>query len=806
MGHDTKYQSDFYNYFNKLVSVKIAKEDYSGAVINVRTSEVTITNNYQDDNTPIIGKGCKIVIIADSTDMAYLEDLLLSYERQFLCTIEYDGVIAFRGYSLCDLNERQLLPYAQVTVEFTDYMHRLTGDYHDCLADLSQNTDVFTMVAEFLNWTKLDLPIYVNSTLFETNMNNAATDTFLPQIRVQNANYYENSYTRDNLYDAINKSLQPFSAFIYSHEDKWIIERQEDITRTDNWVMYDETGAASVATLRKSINKQDGDFEYVDASQIVAYNSGLHTLTLRLQDKLLESLIFNNYTAYMGTPASYDTEGFPNETTNLDYRTWYINEALGTATTGENWMGNINTYFRFQTVTDHHKGVYYNFNVQFNAMLESSGGTKDTTLNIAYKASSEVVGGAPDYFKDVYSIRIRFLLRLIGGTYSNYWLQIAQSVGQGVILYLYPPAPDGDYKSADPGTWCFNSQLTDVSDHENYDWSIYKQFNLTDTQVVVYNTSGTGYVVHTSLWETLGYPTYQEFDMMFLPTWYSNDPDDISVPTFLLRDNVFGDVEVTVSVEDIDNNIEYYLNEDFVKTDEIDLYLFDLDNINYANGMLEADGLTLTTLWTSENSPVDIPLYEVFAKVKFRKYGRTVHQLKGSILIDDILKPFTMISDDTLLNESDEIMTFLLNGFTWNLNTGIYDIEAEEYTEDEVIVAGITYDSAGDPEVPGYTLPTAPTGGTGSQFAPGDYIHISWDPITDAIGYIVQRKPQYYGSAWLNEYKTVRYIGASIEFDDEIQDEGPMVDSTQVVYRVAAYNSKGTGPWSAEWMIYWYEA
>jgi hypothetical protein len=82
-----KYQSDFYNYFDKLVSVKIYRVGYDLDVINIRTSEVTITSSYTDDDTSIIGKGAKIIVIADTEDVDYLEDLLLSTEKEFLCII-----------------------------------------------------------------------------------------------------------------------------------------------------------------------------------------------------------------------------------------------------------------------------------------------------------------------------------------------------------------------------------------------------------------------------------------------------------------------------------------------------------------------------------------------------------------------------------------------------------------------------------------------------------------------------------------------------------------------------------------------
>ena len=119
--------------------------------------------------------------------------------------------------------------------------------------------------------------------------------------------------------------------------------------------------------------------------------------------------------------------------------------------------------------------------------------------------------------------------------------------------------------------------------------------------------------------------------------------------------------------------------------------------MNYSNALLEVDGFTRTNLWTSEDSPISIPLYEVFAKTLFRKYGRTIHRLKATIKYDGILKPFTIIDDNTILNAESEPITFLLNEFTWDLNEGTYDIVADEYTEEEVIVDGVTYDSNGEP-------------------------------------------------------------------------------------------------------------
>jgi len=778
-----RYQSDFYNYFSKLVSVKIYQQDYSDSVEDdIRVQSVEITANYQDDNTPIIGKGAKVVLVADSLDMSYLRDLLLSYERQFLCVIEYNSEVVFRGYSLCDLNERQLLPYATVTIEFTDYLRRLEGKYPNVLSDIGGRATVFQLVEEILGLTDLDLPLYINSTLFEDSMTSAATDTFLPQVYVQNANFYSNSYDYDNIYEAINKTLQPFSAFLYSYNDKWVIERQEDITRDGNWVQYSAGVATEVSSLKEEIYKQGSggeNYEYVDMSQIIEYDSGLHTLILSLKDKKLDSLVFNNYTTDMLSVA----DNTPDAGT-LEQHTWYKYSTMPAPTVGENYE-DLASWVRY--VSDSYsRGLAYNFIVQFNGFtdMESSGASTDnpTILNVDYTMSTD------QSIANWYKVKVRFLLRLDGGEYSDWWLQLSLSVSGEQQLYLYPPTAAGyAWESADPALYCINTATVDVADG-NINWSISKSYNLTDKPVRNMQIAQN----FDSLWELLDFPKYQKFTIIFLPLWHTTDEDN-NYPTDLVSNNYLGNIQVQVTAEDINNRIEYHLNQNFVKTDEIDLYLFDLDNFNYSNGLLGSDQETLTNLWTSENSATACPLYEVFAKGKFRKYGRTIHRLKGSILIDKVLKPFTLITDDTITNESDAIITFLLNGFTWDLNKGVYDIEAEEYTEEEIYVDGVTYDSAGEEEGQD-TAPETPTGFVANQLVHRGTILADWNPVSNAIGYKLQRKPYYSGGAWVADYKLV-YTGTATYFHDAVAAEGDPTGET-FLYKVCSYNAAGDSAYS----------
>ena len=555
MAYELKYQSDFYNYFQKLVSVKIYKNDYEDSeVTELRTSEVIIEANYKDDNTPVIGTGAKVVIITEDEDLDLLEDLLISYEKQFICTIEYDGVIAFRGYSLCDLNERELLPYTSITLQFTDYLHRLSEHYPSNIKNPAKSVSVMRLVSDLMDLTGLDLPLLINSTLFETQME---TDTsggsFLPQVFVQNFQFHTGPGQYDTMYDVINKALQPFSAFIFYYKDQWIIERQEDITRDGNWIKYDENTITSESSFKLEVNKQDDDFKYVGASQMIEYDSGLKTLILELRDKKLDSLIFNDYTMSM-SPLSYFEETLSDFPTDLDYRTWYrqsnaVIENIGIETTFKhmtNWV--------HWTADIYMGGLAYTFRVNL-----ASSEDIPTTMTISYKVYPSTV------WRDLNRVWIRFMLRLRGGPFDGYWV-VSSEYDDGPVIRVIDPT------SVTTAHYAANTAVIDATAREDswMEWIITKEYDLSNTEVWIQYLGMAGVLAsYDNFYQMLGMDSSgagraeQYFDLIILPPGYSNksgggNPEDIS--TDFLAETYLGDVSVVVTPEDIDNKIEYYLN------------------------------------------------------------------------------------------------------------------------------------------------------------------------------------------------------------------------------------------------------
>jgi hypothetical protein len=1011
-----KYQSDFYNYFGKLVSVKIYRLDYALDIIPIRTSEVTITSSYTDDDTPIIGKGAKVVVIADTEDMDYLEDLLLSTERQFLCTIEYNSQPVFRGYTICDVNERQVLPYAAVTLQFTDYLHRTEGQYPNLLGATGGVTQLLQVINELLYATEMEFNLFVNSTLFEDSMTKEASDTWLTQTYAQNVVFFSDAYTVDNLYEAINKALQPFSAFLYSYNNKFVIERQEDITRTGDWVTYGQpvindlastarqfvndhyqyldtnydvrlsfsgadivfygwldfsaptisnltgdlagtvnaptanysagvsaidklypiiaTGSvilvckpsvkgtwsyisnaettcsvfvstyatqfassgviltydedsdgwhiqlersagpldtgrirlsgtfdytiehtqlyvldswkrqtitltgtygtanitvngsgnrlagvpaeedseaevdvviASVTdSLKQELNKQDGDWDYKDCTQIVEYDSGLRTLILNLRDKKLDTLVSNEW-----PPAEnidIKTVNWPSGD-DMEYRTWYADELLTDITTGKDMYEIAQWVHVTNGDTSFPGGRMCGWSYKFAVYPNQEADSPETILSIKFSmAADNLPASACDLALDI-------VLKIAGGPYDGALMTLGGPVSpsdygydsDNVMINIFPTT--SLYASLYALKLCRISQLFDVHLGEPKKWDFSLDINMESMPVRIYGAGTTYTQYNNGLWAVLGSPEYQLFIINFLPPRWTSvqryDPRhaDVRDECTVFSEYYLGDISVTVNAEEIANKITYVLNQNFIKTQEFDLHLFDLANMNYGNALLlDESGVDRTQLWSSENSTTSIPLYEILAKCKFRKYGRTIHRLKGTILSDNILKPFALLTDDTITNEFSGVITFLLNGFTWDLVNGIYDIDAEEYTEDTVVVDGVTYDSEGEII---YPTPTTPVWSSCWMETSGDRhpIHLSWEPVEGGmIEYRVEQEPWYMppmlgmGDRWVNTWKQVWH---GTDTHCVIQQNASATDPGETLhFRVCAYNPTAQSGWS----------
>lgn len=791
MAYGLKYQSDFYNTppFYRLVSVKIYKEDYveESEPIYVRTIEVKIQCNFQDLNTGVIGTGAQVVISADSADLLVYDDLLTSLEKQFKCVIEYNGSIVFQGYSICDLNERQFLPFSSITLQFTDYLRRLESIYLNAISGAAENTILMEIIQEALVTVNLDNILYINSSLFEERMDQGSTNEFMSQLYLNNYMFHSGPTEYDDGYETLNKSFLSFGLFLYQYKGMWCLERQEDVLRTDNWLQIADISdslpltPSSVASQRQILNKQDDDFKYVEMSQVIAYESGLKTLILRLQDKQLESFVFNDYIVENMTELD-PTGNFPDPGEVAEYRKWYYHPNVTLVGNANNFRG-LASYVKwmygsslgFSDIV--YAGLYYAFEVQFPTSPEDP-----VVLTINYEMAAD--GMLPASSGVV--ARLRFALMVDGGPHSGDFI---------VYRYDYPTElyiglPESGYEC--------NRVDTALNPNSKFPLSASVDFNLTDVRPVHVNSQG-----YPSIWDELGNPTTQKFVLMIMPIAYVTE-DMTTIPAT----QYLGDITVTLTEQKVLNKLTYYINANFERTEETDINFFDLDNVNFANGPMVMDDssglLEKTSMWVSTLNPTPVQLMDVFAKNKFQNYARTIHHLQGRILYDGYLKPFTILTDDNLTNESGTNLTFILQAYTWDLNNATYEIDAQEYTDEDLgfdytqdLGAGSMDESDGT-----YGVMNVPTGLVAEQVALDQGYDVDWNSVLGATKYILQRRPYYdvFGQ-WTDSYRTI-YEGANTTFIDSIQNESTPPDDLEIGYRVLAANNVMYSAYSTEVVVY----
>ena len=783
MAYGIKYQSDFYNFFGSLCRVQIAKEGYSGAVLPIRTTEVTMEVNFEDPDTSIIGTGAKVVIQTTSDDDSGAidyTDLLTSKEKEFRLTLSYKGSVVFVGFSLCDINERQLLPFSRITVQFTDYLKRLDGHFLNALAVQSNNTSILTIIKEAFAKISTSFPIHVNSSLISTEMVGGLDKSFVDQTFLENNAFYEDVTTYDNTYSVINRILLSFGTYLYSYKGQWVLERLEDAPSSRTWVIFNSDTPAQQGSLRQILNKQNGDFKYVDGTQIASYVSGLQKLILNLKDSQLASMVFNDYSLTM--PSS--TVLFPVQG-DLLIRTWYKYQGMTILKTGFAFR-NMNTYVKYQIAQSStyedgfSNSLMYQFQIQFSPSED-----KPSTLSISFKCSGDIqISG----LENVYG---RYGIRVGGhGPYAGWWLTMSKPQGFDIEIPTLADPNDG------PSTRAIQ---VGVSSLRESSWTFSEEYNLTD------KWSGDG-VSYTSIWDALGKPVIQDFIIQFFPMGYNYRGLDMGRPVI----NYLGDIEVTLTEKDIVNKLTYYINEDFIKTEEIDVEFFDLFNINFNNGLRCNGGADKTHFWTSDLNNIFLPLLDIFALQKFRNYSRTTHTLKGTLLYDGLIKPFAIIHDNTLTGENIDLV---VQSYTWDLASGKFDVVAEEFTDEGMnLIAPIDIE---DPDPPtdssGGEVITIPQGLMAEEMPPGynATIHVDWAGVYSATGYRLQRKPTWYKTGshsgeWRDYFSTV-YEGTDTDFIDNLENnDGIPIDDMIVVYKVCALTNVYAGPYSAEFSLTWY--
>lgn len=682
MAYGLKYYNTSYNRFGTAVRVELYQDGGSGSS-QIQIQSVQIATNFQDLNTPVIGTGAKIVVI-NSGSFSYFNTLLTNYEKQWMCKILYNSEVVFEGYLICDINEQELLPNAAITLQFANYLRRLEDNYLTILNDIGERKSMWQIIKAALDVIDFTFETYINSTMFEQNMVESSTTTLLEQIYLECDLFYTSPELYENTYMVLNKILKSFNMFLYMFGDKWVLERYNDISRAGNWVKVTTGGAFQDAG--SSLKKQYAagtDFKYVNQSQVLQYDSGVKTLKLSLLDKPFDSLVFNNYmqvlvgginefTILTGSRGVWDADDQPLTGEIPVERHWYMHTDMLSIVKGSNYRG-VSQYFTFDADTDANNewhGVYYKFPMNRN-MSTVDGLRQKTNINFSWKVL------LPDNYKDYSEIRTRMSLGFKGvfymyGTYFNidgilyYGVDNKWAVNRLPLGDVYPVVNTKIYKTVDNDTGVIEESFS---------------INVDEIQIQYSGSPSFEYVKVTDqdlLSEIL------ELSIIFLPNIADGDT---------LQQTSYGDIQVTVTEETIDNDLTNEVNQNFVKTEEIELNVFDIDSINYVNTPLldtgssgdVFEGFIPSSGWRDGGSGgYTKSIVDLFIEGKMGKWAQTSRKLVATISCNIFLKLFSIFTDTNIGSNK-----FVLTQYTWDLINGTYEIEADEYPDTDIVISKV---------------------------------------------------------------------------------------------------------------------
>jgi hypothetical protein len=157
---------------------------------------------------------------------------------------------------------------------------------------------------------------------------------------------------------------------------------------------------------------------------------------------------------------------------------------------------------------------------------------------------------------------------------------------------------------------------------------------------------------------------------LMLPGYVQTYP---SAGEYLVWYNTFGDFVATVTDAMQENVIKGEINTNFLNKKDISLDLFDIDNLNYTNGVYQNSGTLRTTAWTDDGSTT-YTLVERLMKNKFQLFNTSRQVLSSDVQYIGRLRPLQLFTDSKQSNKP-----FVLMAYSYFPMSDKYSVKLYEY-------------------------------------------------------------------------------------------------------------------------------
>jgi len=641
MGYNIKYYTPWYSkYTQGMLFIDELDGTDPSTRITLLPEGMQIKYDFTDWNDPIVKLNSTLQILNDRDDFYDLLDLVSNEERQFQVRI-YDtdnSINLFTGFINTATANEKYRHNAPLKVTASNYLSKLR-DIHPTIVDTIDRRSIIDILNETLKLTGKEDPIRVNMGLYEDSLSYGfGYGKAFNRCGISTENFWQNNIERDGGLDIIEKILIPFDNYIYWYDGAWYVERYDDIWeepvkefieyQPDTSYDYGTTGE-DVSILDSSINIKSLCF--LEDAPTIGFIPGLNKIEVKL-----EGIPFSNLT----NPFEPDNATF---TTQPNPRYWYptyTKEWVYYHTAGSASFPYIGPYKTFKNAwlraggyspSDSSTGCA----TKFKMTIDPSAGT---ALKISLRWLPVVTGGTQN--EADYDFYIRYYLKDYTGTY-------------GTMYIMYDDDNSRWYRGSEP-------YIEDAINTHNVSGSDFKGTIPLETTIDIDLSD-----------PSVGLSGDKTFIFGMMVGYYADAGDTPDTP---LLGEYQGDYQIAATGDFQNNLITGTLNNAFINKKEIECTIYDIESLNYANGIFfNSEYSARSNFWT-EDGITAYPLTDMLISNKAQLYANTRQKITGTIRSETPIRPFSLYYDS-----SQGYKQFVLTAYDYNVLKDEYRCTWNEY-------------------------------------------------------------------------------------------------------------------------------
>lgn len=668
MSYNTKYIIPFYSRGNS-GNIYLKKLNYSGDTQELTLLEDGLKYSVEFDDwfKPIIKQNVSFNILNDASNYFDYIDLFELDEREFQTVIEItnenDGTITlFDGWLNCDIVESKYLHNSTVNLNASNYLSKLKYDTIDRVETIHKSS-LMNIIGDILTTTGKYDYTKVNNNLYPSNAGSILnTEGLYTLCGVDTELFWTNNIERMNNVDILESILTSTDSYIYWWNGYWYIERYRDLYNTNKSILtYSNTneysfGSGVTRTYENRTIKDVQDLEFRERTQTLSNIPGFKELEIALNQKQYLNLTINDFSdasiiSVMPEP---------------DYRSWQFQtqtdfQYLFKGQPKYNLANTVARSFTYLTI-----GTYFSlsFLEPWNGIATSFLMTNDlsgTTLDISW------TNILPDWYfvRDAdppaepiekHTFECYYYIRMVSDTSTYYYLKYDNEEREWSLS-------NGSGTDEQNMNKVLHNALA-VYDDQNAIFRIENNVKIPVSDIISHYEGDIGFVLG------IGLPiAKRDLDGKYV------------YPAAPTKYEYVGDVVITASSPLQDNLIKYDVSANTLEKKKIDLDLFDIDDLNYKNGVYTQLGYEhRTDLWKERNQTTEYSLTDWLAYSKFQLYNRNRKRINGDITYNGFIKPFDLFYDS-----ADNDRKYLITSYDYYPTKDKYIIELTEYDSSTAI-------------------------------------------------------------------------------------------------------------------------